>query len=191
MTMSNQTAPATQSAAPTEWTLDVAHTQVGFRVRHMMVSWTRGHFGKFAGTVHFEEGKPESLRAEVEIETASIDTNDEKRDGHLRSADFFDAEKYPKVRFVSRSSKAKGSDGLLVEGDLTIRDVTRPVTIEVSDIGPAGKDPWGQTHRGAAAVAKISRKDFGLNWNAALETGGVLVGDEIQIQLDIELLAKS
>lgn len=182
-------AAAAASSAPTEWTLDPVHTEVGFKVRHMMVSWTRGSFGKFEGKVHFDESKPESLSMEVKIETSSIDTKAADRDNHLRSGDFFDAENHPHMIFKSTSAKQTGEGSFDVQGDLTVRGVTKPITLQVTDMGPVGKDPWGNLVRGAQARAKINRKEFGLNWNSALETGGVLVSDEVHIQIEAELKA--
>jgi len=177
------------SSAPTEWTIDPVHSEVGFKVRHMMVSWTRGSFGKFEGRVHYDERKPESLSVDVTIDAASIDTKAADRDTHLRSADFLDVEGHPHLTFKSKSAKATGEGSFELQGELTIRGVTRPVTLEVTDMGPTNKDPWGNLVRGAQAKARISRKDFGLNWNSALETGGVLVGDEVQILIEAELRA--
>ena len=178
--------PAT--AAATTWTLDADHTEVGFRVRHMMVSWTKGHFQKFQGTIAYDDAHPEQTRVDIDIDTASVDTNLAKRDEHLRSADFFDVAKYPRMTFKSTKVERAGEGKLKVTGDLSLHGVTRPVVLEVSDIGPARNDPWGGVRRGATATARLHRKDFGLVWNGTLEGGGVLVGDEVLIQLDIELL---
>lgn len=176
---------------PTSYTLDPAHTEVGFKVRHMMVSWTRGRFGAFEGKVDYDPANPEAISIDVSVDLESIDTKAPDRDKHLRSADFFDIEKHPKMTFVSRSAKARGEGSLDVLGDLTIRGVTKPITLEVRELGPLHKDPWGNMVRGAEAKAKISRKEFGLNWNTALETGGVLVGDEVHIEVEAELKAAS
>jgi polyisoprenoid-binding protein YceI len=175
------------SAEATRWTIDQDHSDVGFRVRHMMVSYAKGRFTRFSGTVLFDDERPEETRIDVEIDAASIDTNQDKRDEHLRSADFFDVQQYPALTF--RSGKVeKAADGKLkISGDLTIRGVTRPVVLDLSELAPAAKDPWGGTRRGASASTRISRKQFGLNWNSTLEAGGVLVGDEVEIHLDIEL----
>jgi polyisoprenoid-binding protein YceI len=184
-------AAAPAPAAPTRWALDVSHTEVGFRVRHMMVSWTKGEFQRFSGRVAYDEARPEQTRVDVTIEAASLHSRDEKRDAHLRSADFFDVEKHPTLAFRSTGATRAGADGLDVEGELTIRGTTRPVVLAVRGIGPAVKDPWGGVRRGATASTRVSRKDFGLTWNAALELGGVAVGDEVLIELNIELLAEA
>src|SRR5690606_6430943 len=186
-----QGSPATASSEPRSYVLDPAHTEIGFKVRHMMVSWTRGLFGSFEGTVEYDAANPEGISINVSVDVESIDTKAPDRDKHLRSADFFDVENHPKMTFVSRSAKLRGEGALDVEGDLTIRGVTRPITLEVRDLGPLHKDPWGNLVRGAEAKARISRKDFGLNWNTALETGGVLVGDEVHIEVGAELKAAS
>lgn len=172
----------------TAWTLDTTHSEIGFRVRHMMVSWTRGHFGAFAGKVVLDDANPERNRVEVSIEAASVDTRLEARDHHLRSADFFDVEHHPQITFRSTSVRPAGEGSLTVHGDLTIRGVTRPVELEVDGLGPARADPWGGIRRGAQARARIDRRDFGLVWNGALEAGGVLVGDEVRLELEVELI---
>lgn len=172
------------------WTIDPSHTQVGFSARHMMLSTVRGEFKEFSGTVNFDEKKPEATTVNVEIKTASIDSRDPKRDGHLKSGDFFDAEKYPLMVFKSkRVENVKGNHARLV-GDLTIRDVTREVALDVEFHGTA-KSPWGTTSAGFEAKGKINRKDWGLVWNVALETGGVLVGEDIQITIDAEMVQQA
>jgi polyisoprenoid-binding protein YceI len=180
--------PSAALAGGTTWTLDADHSQVGFRVRHMMVSWTQGRFQKFQGTVAYDDAQPELARFDITIDASSVDTNLAKRDEHLRSADFFDTAKHPTLTFKSRKVERAGEGKLKVAGDLTIRGVTRPVVLDVADIGPARNDPWGGTRRGATATTRISRKDFGLLWNGAVEGGGVLVGDEVLIQLEVELI---
>jgi polyisoprenoid-binding protein YceI len=169
------------------YTIDPAHSTAGFKVRHMMVANVRGEFSKVTGTVVFDPGAPENSRVETHIDVASLHTRDEQRDAHLKSADFLDAEKYPEITFVSK--KIKGSDGeWKVTGDLTIHGVTREVTLDVEGPAPEAKDPWGNIKSGASAVTKINRKDFGLEWNVALETGGLLVGEEVTITLEVEFL---
>ena len=179
--------PATALAGAT-WTLDADHSQVGFKVRHMMVSYSKGSFQRFQGTILFDDARPEDARIEVTIDAASIDTRQEKRDEHLRSADFLDVKNHPTLTFKSTKVKKVGEGRLEVLGDLTLRGVTRPVTLAVNDVDEARKDPWGGVRRGATATTRISRKDFGLTWNMPLETGGVIVGDEVFIQLDLELI---
>lgn len=174
---------------PATYDLDVSHSRVSFSVRHMMVSNTRGQFGKFSGTVFLDEKDLKASNVTVEIDTASIDTTDAKRDEHLKSPDFFDVKKFPKMTFKSTSVERAGG-GFKVVGNLTIKDVTKPVTLNVDPIAKESKDPWGMLRRGTHATAKIDRKEFGLTWNKALETGGVAVGDEVTLDLEIELVKK-
>jgi polyisoprenoid-binding protein YceI len=166
------------------YTIDPAHSNVEFAVRHMMISTVKGRFGEVQGSVAIPENGQPSV--DVTIKTASIDTRSEQRDGHLRSADFFDVEKYPDLRFKSTKVEPT-SDGYTLTGDLTIRDVTRPVTLTVTEEG-AGVDPWGNQKVAFSAAGKFNRSDFGLNWNAALETGGVLVSDEVKVSIDTQLV---
>lgn len=181
-------APALAQAAA--YDLDPAHSSAGFKVKHMMVSNVKGSFQKLAGTVNFDEKAPEKIAIRADIETASIDTDDAKRDEHLRSPDFFDVAKHPKMTFVSKRAKAAGKGRMQVIGDLTIRGVTREVTLDVEGLDSTVKDPWGNVRRGGSATGKLSRKDFGLTWNKALETGGVVVGDDVWLVLDFELIQK-
>lgn len=165
------------------WVLDPAHSEVTFSVRHMMISKVRGTFGVKSATIVAPENPLEaSVTASVDV--ASVDTKDEGRDAHLRSADFFDAEQFPTLDFVSTGVRAEGGD-FLVDGDLTIHGITKPVTFEV-EFGGFGTDPWGNYKAGATAKTVINREDFGLVWNAALETGGVLVGKDVTITLDLQ-----
>jgi polyisoprenoid-binding protein YceI len=176
----------TTTAAAGTWNLDEAHTQVEFAVKHMMIANIKGHFGKVSGTVVTQKGDFSDAVVDVTIDAASLDTRQEQRDGHLRSADFFDVERYPSLRFVSKRVE-KAGDGYRLVGDLTIRDVTREVTLAVTDEG-RGKDPWGGERAGFSATTKVDRKDYGLTWNQALETGGILVGDDIKISIEAELV---
>ena len=181
------TATATTLAGLTTgtWTIDSSHTEVGFVVRHMMVSKVKGRFSKVEGTITVAENVLESS-VQATVPAASIDTRDENRDNHLRSADFFDAETYPELTFVSTGIRADGDDFLL-DGDLTIKGVTRPVTFELEYNGAAANPlANGAPAAGFSAETEISRKDFGLEWNVALETGGVLVGDKVKLVLEIE-----
>jgi polyisoprenoid-binding protein YceI len=171
-----------------KWSVDASHSTVQFTVRHMMITNVRGQFQAVEGTVEFDPAQAGAARIEATIDVASIHTREEKRDAHLKSADFFDAEKYPKITFASSEVLAKGSDELEVKGSLTIRDVTKPVTLKVEGITPEHKDPWGQTRIGATATTSIKRSEFGIVWNQALEAGGVLVGDEVKISLDVSLV---
>lgn len=169
------------------WTIDPAHSEVNFTVRHMMISNVRGRFEKFSGTVDFDEENPEASSVEVQIEAASISTREERRDGHLRSPDFLNADEYPTITFKSRRVEALSDDRGRIIGDMTIRDVTNEVALDVTYSGMA-KSPWGTTSAGFSATTRINRKDWGLNWNQALETGGVLVGDEIKINIELEIV---
>jgi polyisoprenoid-binding protein YceI len=171
------------------WQIDPAHSSVDFVVTHLMISKVRGRFSDISGTV-VTKGTPESSTVEVEIGTASISTHDAGRDTHLRSADFFDVEKYPKIRFVSRSIKAKSNDEFRVLGDLTIHGITKPVELEVTSEGLT-RDPWGNDRAGFSAKFNVDRRDFGLTWNQALETGGVMVSNEVKLTVDVELTHKA
>ena len=174
----------------TEWEFDSAHTGAHFSVRHLMVSTVRGQFRKVTGRVWLDEGQLTRSRIDVEIDAASLETGEPKRDAHLRSGDFFDVEKFPKLTFQSTRIEGKGEE-FAVTGDLTMHGVTRQVTLTVESLSPPMKDPYGRLVRGVSAVGKLNRKDWGLGWNAALETGGVLVGDEVKLQIDAELVAKA
>ena len=165
------------------WVLDPAHSEVTFSVRHMMISKVRGTFGMKSATLIAPEN-PLDAKVEASVDVTSIDTNDEGRDGHLRSADFFDTENFPTMEFASTGARVEGGD-FFIDGDLSIRGVTRPVSFEF-DFGGFGTDPYGNYKAGASATAKINREDFGLTWNAALETGGVLVGKDVTITLDLQ-----
>lgn len=155
-----------------------------------MVSTVRGQFRKVTGRVWLDEGQLTRSRIDVEIDAASLETGEPKRDAHLRSGDFFDVEKFPKLTFQSTRIEGKGEE-FAVTGDLTMHGVTRQVTLTVESLSPPMKDPYGRLVRGVSAVGKLNRKDWGLGWNAALETGGVLVGDEVKLQIDAELVAKA
>ena len=169
------------------WKIDPAHSEVNFSVRHMMISNVRGQFEQFTGTVNFNEENPALSSVEVQIETASINTRESMRDNHLKSPDFFDVEKYPDMTFKSKRVVAPGKNSGQIIGDLTIRDVTREVVLDVEYAGQA-KSPWGATSAGFTATTKVNRKEFGLTWNQALETGGVLVGDDIKITIELEVV---
>ncbi|WP_460774953.1 YceI family protein [Microbacterium sp. GXF7504] len=165
------------------WVLDPSHSEVRFTVRHMMISKVRGVFAVKTATIVAPEN-PLEASVTASAEAASLNTQDEGRDGHLRSADFFDVETHPTIDFVSTGVRVEGGD-FLVDGDLTIRGTTKPVTFEV-EFGGFGTDPWGNYKAGATAKTVIDREDFGLTWNAALETGGVLVGKDVTIELDLQ-----
>jgi polyisoprenoid-binding protein YceI len=170
----------------TTWKIDPAHTTAEFKVRHMMITNVKGQFSGVTGVVTLDEKDVTKSRVEASIEVTSINTREADRDTHLKSEDFFHVEKFPALHFASTRVTRAGQGELQVEGDLTIRGVSRKVTFAVEGPTPPGKDPWGNTRMGFSATTKINRKDFGLTWNAALETGGILVGDEVTITLDVE-----
>lgn len=172
----------------TTYQIDPAHSGAHFTVRHMMVTNVRGGFQKVTGTVVYDAANPSDSQVEAVIDTASINTNEPQRDAHLRSADFLDVEKHPTITFHSTRVEKAGDDEFKVTGDLTIHGVTRPVVLNVEGPTAEGKDPWGNMRIGATATTKIKRSDYGLTWNAALETGGILVGDDLKIELDLSLI---
>jgi len=181
-------APGLLHAAP--WEFDPAHTGVHFKVRHLMISSVRGEFEKVSGKILYDEADVTKSTADITIDTGSINTRVAKRDEHLRSPDFLDVAKYPKIAFKSKRIE-KGADGTLkMTGDLTIRGVTKEVVLAVEGPTPAIKDPGGDLRVGGQATTKINRKDFGLAWNKVLEAGGVVVGDEVEITIDVEIVRK-
>ncbi|MBL8045891.1 MAG: polyisoprenoid-binding protein [Anaerolineales bacterium] len=169
------------------WNIDASHTRANFSVRHMMISNVHGQFDDISGTVEFNEADPAQSSLNVKIGVASINTRDEKRDGHLKSPDFFDVANHPYLTFESAKVEKASENTGRVTGNLTIRGVSKPVVLDVEYNGQA-KSPWGTTSAGFTATAKINRKDWGLNWNVALETGGVLVGDEVKITIEAEIV---
>jgi polyisoprenoid-binding protein YceI len=171
----------------TKWDFDLTHSSVNFHVRHLMVSKVHGRFTTWGGTLLLDDDDITRSSVEVTIETASVDTKEEKRDAHLRSADFLDVEKFPTLTFKSTRIERKNDDELLVTGDLTIAGVTRSAQLAV-ELGGQVKDPWGGTRAGFSAKTTIHRKDYGLTWNSVLEAGGVVVGDKIEISLEIEAI---
>lgn len=179
---------ATSAPATTTWNIDPAHTSAEFKVKHMMISNVKGSFAGISGVLTEHTGDPALSYVEASIPVATVSTGDAQRDAHLKSADFFDAEKYPTMNFKSTKVVRKGAEEYEVTGDLTIHGVTKPVKFSVEGPSAPGKDPWGNTRIGLSAAAKINRSDFGLVWNAALETGGFLVGDEIAITLDVQFI---
>ena len=181
---------ATATDTTTTWTIDPAHSGVHFSIKHLVVATVRGQFDKVSGTVILDPHRLERSIIQATIEAASINTREPQRDAHLRSADFLDVERYPSIEFQS-TRLTRTSDGFTVTGNLTIHGVTRPVvlTVEAGDVEV--KDPYGNLKRGASATAKINRKDFGLTWNVGLEAGGVLVGDDLKIQIDVELVRQA
>lgn len=182
------TAPST-ALTLTTWELDPAHTLVEFSAKHMMITTVKGRFTDVSGTIHADEQNPSRSSVEATIKAASIDTRTEQRDQHLRSADFLDVEHYPDITFKSTRVEAIDKEHYRVIGDLTIRGTTRPVTLDTTFEG-RGKDPWGGERAGFSATTKIDRREFGLTWNQALEAGGVLVGNEIKISIEVEAVKK-
>lgn len=180
--------PTTAPAATTTWNIDPAHSVAEFKVKHMMISNVRGQFSKITGALTLDQSDPTRSHVDVSIDAASIDTREAQRDAHLKSADFFDVEKHPTLSFRSSRVTVARSGVLEVEGDLTIHGETRKVTFSVEGPTPPAKDPWGNTRVAVSATTKINRKDFGLTWNAALETGGILVGEDVTITLDIQFV---
>jgi polyisoprenoid-binding protein YceI len=175
----------------TTWNIDPVHSSAQFKVKHLMISNVKGEFTALTGILKLDGADIASSRVEASIDPATINTRDEQRDAHLKSADFLDVEKFPALTFKS-TRISKSADGeLVVDGDLSIHGVTRNVVFEVEGPTPPTKDPWGNTRIGLSATTRINRKDFGLTWNAALETGGVLVGEQVAITLDVEAVASS
>lgn len=171
------------------WNIDPSHSHVHFSVRHMLVSTVRGSFKVVRGTLEIDEANPELSSVEAEVETASIETGDTNRDNHLKSPDFFEVEKYPLISFKSTKVEQLDENEYKVTGDLSLHGVTKPVVFRADYSGQV-KDPWGMLRVGLHVATKISRKEFGLTWHAALETGGAVVGDEIKIEIDLEAVTQ-
>ena len=191
MTAASETATKTSTAAPgtvTTWNLDPAHSAAEFKVKHMMISNVKGKFSGLSGVLKLDETDYTHSVVEASVPVASISTGDDKRDGHLKSADFFDAEKFPTMTFKSTNIDSTGGADYEVTGDLTIHGVTKSVILKVEDVSEPSKDPWGNHRIGLSGSTKINRKDFGLTYNSALETGGVLVGEEVTITLDLQFI---
>jgi len=178
------------AAVASTWNIDPDHSNLGFKIKHLMVSNVKGNFEKYTGVVEIDDKDITKSKVEVTIDTNSINTNVKKRDDHLRSADFFDVAKYPTMTFVSKNVAVAGPDKLKITGDFTLHGVTKEIVLDLE--GPTGesKDPWGNIRKGATATTKINRKDYGLKWNQTLETGGVLVGDDVDITLEVEMIKK-
>lgn len=176
--------------AKATWALDPAHTLVEFSVKHMMIATVKGRFTGIEGAVEGDLPDLTTARVEASVDATSVDTREAQRDQHLRSADFFDVEKFPKLTFQSTKVEAADGDDYKLTGDLTIHGVTRQVVLDVTFEG-MGKDPWGNERAGFSAKGTVSRKDFGLVWNAMLETGGVLVGDQVKIAIEAEAIKKA
>ncbi len=169
------------------WNIDVSHSQLQFVTRHMMIARVTGYFERFSGEVNLDLENPQNTTADIRIDTASVNTRDERRDAHLQSADFFDVERYPVMRFKSKRIEVIDDERARLIGDLTIKDISNEVALDVQFLGKA-KSPWGNSTAGFSASTTINRKDWELNWNVALETGGFLVGDKININIDLELI---
>ena len=178
-------------ALASTWEIDAAHSNVEFSVRHMMVTTVKGQFQRISGVIEIDDKNITKSSVEVSIDAASVDTREPKRDGHLRSPDFFDVAKFPSITFKSTKVEKAGTGKLKVSGDLTIRGVSKPAVLMVEGPSPALKDPFGRTVRGAMATSKINRKDWGMTWNKALDTGGVLVSDEVKLEINTELVEKA
>jgi polyisoprenoid-binding protein YceI len=187
MQTASQTTDAKSPAQSTSWVIDTSHTNATFSVRHLMISNVRGEFQKVAGTVTFDPANPKGASVKATIDVGSISTREPQRDAHLRSADFFDAENHPNMTFESTAVRL-GDKGLEVVGNLTIRGTTREVILAIEGPTPEQVDPWGNVRVGASASTRIKRSDFNMTWNTVLEAGGVVVGDDINIHIDVELI---
>jgi polyisoprenoid-binding protein YceI len=185
---SSSTSPAASAPTITEWDVDQAHSHAQFGVRHMMVSTVRGTFDKLSGTVSIDENDPTRSKIDIQIDANTVNTREPKRDAHLRSADFFDVEKHPTITFKSTAIERAGQGAYRVTGDLSMHGITKSVTLAVEGPTAEQKTPWGTITRGLSATGKVNRKDWGLNWNAAIEAGGVLVGEDVQITFEAELV---
>ena len=177
--------------AAVTYQIDTAHSHAQFKVRHMMIANVRGEFSKVTGHVIFDAENPGNSQIKADIDVSTISTREPQRDEHLKSVDFFDVSRYPSIAFTSNEIVASGPDSFEVTGNLTIRGVKRPVILTVEGLTPEAKDPWGNLRRGASAKTHISRKSFGLEWNVALEAGGFLVGDDVEITIAAELIRQT
>lgn len=189
--MNTAVTAASQNTQPIQWQIDPAHSAAHFSVRHLMISNVRGEFTKLGGSALINPADPAKSSVEITIEAASVNTREPQRDEHLRSADFFDAAKYPALTFRSKRIEALGADNFKLTGDLTIHGVTKEVTFDVEGPTASVKDPWGNVRAGVMASAKINRKDFGLGWNALTEAGGMVVGEEVKITIEAELIQQN
>jgi polyisoprenoid-binding protein YceI len=176
------------SASAATWTIDPDHSSVGFSIRHLMVSNVRGNFDRFGGSVDLDDKNIAASKVSASIEASSINTRVQKRDEHLQSPDFFDVAKFPSITFVSKKWSREPGGKLKVAGDLTMHGVTRAVVLEVAPFSKETKDPWGNVRRGTTARTTINRKDFGIDWNKNLDTGGLMIGEQVEITLEIEMI---
>jgi polyisoprenoid-binding protein YceI len=182
-------APTTASAV--SYTIDPAHSGAGFKIRHFMIAYVRGGFSGITGDVVFDPANPANTKINASIDANTLHTHDEKRDAHVKGTDFLDTANHPKITFVSKSVTSDGKNQWKVTGDLTFRGVTKQATLQVESAGVESKDPWGNLRTGAEATTTIKRSDYGVTFNAPLETGGVMLSDDVQIHLDIELIRKA
>ena len=182
------TAATTAPGTITTWNIDPAHSAAEFKVRHMMIANVKGKFSGLSGALKLDETDYTHSVVEASIPAASLKTGDDQRDGHLKSPDFFDVEKFPTITFKSTNIDSTGGPDYEVTGELTVHGVTKTVTLSVEDVSEPAKDPWGNHRIGLSGSTRINRKDFGLTWNSALESGGVLVGDEVTIMLDVQFI---
>jgi polyisoprenoid-binding protein YceI len=189
--MNTAVTSAAQGTKPTQWTIDPAHSAAHFSVRHLMISNVRGEFTKVTGSATIDPVNSAKSSVEITIDAASINTREPQRDEHLKSPDFLDVAKYPTLTFRSTKIEAQGAENFKLTGDLTIRGVTKGVTFDVEGPTPAVKDPWGNLRAGVSASTKINRKEFGVAFNALTETGGVMVGDEVKITIEAELIQQA
>lgn len=183
---------STATTAPTAvaYTIDPAHSGAGFKIRHLMIAYIRGGFGGVTGDVIFDPSNPANTKINASINTTTLHTQDEKRDAHVKGKDFLETDKYPTITFVSKKVTPDGKDRWKVVGDLTLHGVTKEATLDVESAGVEAKDPWGNLRTGAEATAVIRRSDYDLKFNAPLETGGVMLGEDVHVHLDIELIKK-
>ena len=179
---------STMSSSSISWNIDPAHSNAEFKVKHMMISNVKGSFSGITGTLVEDPADPSLNRIDASIDISTVNTGDQKRDEHLKSSDFFHHEQHPQMTFKSTKVEKNGDEEYTVTGDLTIRGITKPVVFAVEGPSQPAKDPWGNTRIGLSATTKINRKEFGLNWNAALESGGILVGEDVHISLDVQLI---
>jgi polyisoprenoid-binding protein YceI len=189
--MNTAVTAASQGTKPTQWQIDPAHSAAHFSVRHLMISNVRGEFTKISGSAVLNPADLTKSTVEITIEAASVNTREPQRDEHLRSADFFDVASYPTLTFRSKRIESLGAENFKLTGDLTIRGVTKEVTFDVEGPTPPVKDPWGNIRAGVTASAKLNRKDFGLVWNALTEAGGIVVGDDVKITIEAELIQQA
>ena len=183
-------ATVSPSTTTTTWQIDPTHSHVEFAVKHLMIATVKGRFADVQGSIVANDDNPNDARIDVTIAAASIDTRQDQRDAHLRSPDFLDVERFPTITFRSKRIEARKGDEFRIVGDLTIRDTTREVTLDAEHTGRA-RDPWGNERAAFTATTKVNRKEYGLTWNQALEAGGVLVGDDLKITIDVELVKQA